>query len=132
MYHPKQRQLDTRLKKMFDTIDHDLEEEYGGTYALHPARPQRGQTANPAADGLFNIGVSFSPGYGSTYGRGYVVEVHIATLENVPLAARQHIEDRAASLIRNYLPRFFPDRELRLERENHAFKIIGDFSLGHT
>ncbi|MFW5801622.1 MAG: hypothetical protein ACOCVC_06290 [Spirochaeta sp.] len=132
MYHPEQRKIDEAMKRMFDDIDHELEERYKGRFLLHPSRPRRGTTANPAADGLFNIGASFSPGYGSELGRGYVLDVHLATLENISPEERRQIEDDAVRLIRQKLPHYFPDRDLRLERDGSLFKIIGDFTLGST
>jgi hypothetical protein len=37
---------------------------------------------------------------------------------------------RAADLIREKLPRYFPGRNLEVVRDGKRFKIIGDFSLG--
>ena len=70
MWHPKTAEFDSRLKELFDEVDHYIEDRYGHTYSLHPMRPLRGETANPEADGLFNIGALFTPGYGSELGRG--------------------------------------------------------------
>ena len=130
MYHPKQRVIDAAIKRMFDEIDHILEERYRGRFPLHPARPQHGTTANPAADGLFNIGASFSPGYGSSYGRGYVIDVHLATLANVPDQLHHQIEREVVTLIRQKLPEYLPDRELTVHQDGNLFKIVGDFTLG--
>lgn len=130
MYHHKQRDLDKRLKQLFDDVDREMEDRYGDRYQLHPSRPEEGETANPAADGLFNIGASFSPGYGTELGRGYVLDVDIATLEDVPDDVEQQIVEEAVDLIRQRLPEYFPDRSLRLERDGSLLKIVGDFTLG--
>ena len=84
MYHPKTLEWDGRLKDVFDRIDRALEDRYHGRWKLRRNRPMRGETANPEADGLFNIGVFFTPGYGSRLGRGYLVEIVIATDESIP------------------------------------------------
>ncbi|GAB6090964.1 hypothetical protein [Spirochaeta dissipatitropha] len=130
MFHPKSRQFDRQMKEMFDIIDHELEDLYGHDYPLHPSRPARGKTANPAADGLFNVGVSFSAGYGSSRGRGYVLNVHMSTLAHIPKEKREEIELKTVSLIEQHLPEFFPERELRVERDGPVFKITGDLTLG--
>ena len=68
MRHPRLVEFETRLKQLFDAIDDLLEEKYGRTYHLHPSRPARGLTGNKAHDGLFNVGATFTPGYGSHHG----------------------------------------------------------------
>jgi hypothetical protein len=73
MWHPKMTEFDERMKKLFDEVDACIENLYGGRYSLHPMRPERGETSNPEADGLFNIGAVFTPGYGSEHGRGYLI-----------------------------------------------------------
>lgn len=111
---------------MFDRVDDYLEEEYGRRYPLHPARPARGKTSSKAHDGLFNIGASFSAGYGSKRGPGYVVQVRMVTLTRVPQYIRDQIEEEAVERLRQELPREFPDRELRVERDGPVYKIYGD------
>ncbi len=130
MFHPKTNAFDKRMKELFDEIDDELEEEFGDRYPLHPNRPKRGATANKSADGLFNIGVQFTPGYGSEQGRGYVVDFRIATLAKVCSHERELFLDRVVELIKLNLPEFFPDRHLEIVRDGSVFKIIGDFSLG--
>jgi hypothetical protein len=117
------------LKKVFDEIDDVIEERFGSLYNLHPARPKRGSTANREQDGLFDIGASFSAGFGSAYGRGYVVDVGMVTLDRVPDAIKDHIQDQVVALLREKLPVFFSDRELEVEKDGNVFKIIGDLSL---
>jgi hypothetical protein len=125
-------EFDERLKKMFDEVDNYIEDAYGSLYSLHPVRPARGETANPQADGLFNIGADFTPGYGSEHGRGYLVDVTMATLEDVNENTRREICNKAAEKIRELLPLRFPERRLSLRRDGNHFKILGDFSLGNV
>jgi len=119
-----------KLRGVFADIDRKLESEYGDRYRLHPARPARGATARPAHDGLFNVGAAFSAGYGSKYGPGYVVEVRMLTLQEVPDDVRREIEDKVAASLRARLPRAFPGRELHVKRDGNAYKIYGDLALG--
>jgi hypothetical protein len=130
MWHPKTIEFDERLKKLFDEVDAYIEDTYGGKYPLHPMRPARGQTANPQADGLFNIGADFTPGYGSHLGRGYLIEVTLSTLEKVDEAVRGEIYRAAVDKVRELLPIHFPERELSVRQDGNHFKIQGDFTLG--
>jgi hypothetical protein len=130
--HPKTVKWERKLKQVFRRIDHRLEAEYGDRYPLHPARPRKGATANPAHDGLFNIGASFSGGFGSEHGAGYVVNVHMVTLERVDADVREEIEQRVAEELTAELPKAFPDRHLKVSRDGHTFKIHGDLSLGEA
>ena len=118
------------LKRLFDEIDHELEDRWGADYPLHPSRLSRGRSSNSEHDGLFNVGASFSAGYGSEYGKGYVIEVRMVTLTDVERRVVEEIREYAARRVRELLPRFFPDRTLEVVREDDLFKIIGDLSLG--
>jgi hypothetical protein len=130
MWHPKTVEFDNQMKKLFDEVDNYIENIYGSLYSLHPARPPKGRTSNPEADGLFNIGASFTPGFGSDRGRGYVVDMSISTLEKVDEKARNEIYEAAAVKIRELLPVYFPGRGLTVQRDRNNYKIRGDFSLG--
>ena len=132
LYHPKMAEFDERLKKMFDEVDHYIEDLYGHKYNLHPARPGRGETSNPEADGLFNIGANFTPGYGSEHGRGYLIDVAMSTLEKVADGIRREIYEATAQKVKELLPLHFPERELIVRRDRNHFKIQGDFSLGNV
>lgn len=123
-------QFERTLKALFDSVDDYLEEKYGARYPLHPSRAKRGGTANKAHDGLFNVGATFTAGYGSRYGRGYVVQVDMVTLAEVPRDVRELIAEEAADLVNEKLPYYFPGRELRVVRDGNVFKIYGDLSLG--
>lgn len=118
------------MKELFDRVDRDLEERYAGRWRLRRNRPARGATSNPEADGLFNVGVFFTPGFGSRLGRGYLVEVVIATDETVPPAERAEVENRVRDLVAAFLPDAFPGRDLSIERDGTMLKIHGDLGLG--
>ena len=120
---------EAKLKRLFDEIDDEIEQRFGSLYDLHPARPARGTTSNKEQDGLFDIGASFSAGFGSELGRGYVVDVDMVTLDRVPDEVSEHIELEVAELIKEKLPLFFPDRELEVRKDGKVFKIYGDLSL---
>jgi hypothetical protein len=124
-------EFDDRLKRLFDEVDRCIEDRYGDRYALHPVRPARGETANPEADGLFNIGANFTPGFGSELGRGYLIDVAMSTLEKVDDDVRREIYETAVEKVRELLPLYFPERELTVRREKNHFKIQGDFRLGN-
>lgn len=130
MRHPKAEAWERRLREVFDSIDAELEAQYGGRYPLHPARPRHGTTAHPGHSGLFTIGASFTAGYGSEHGAGYVVDVDMATLSEVPDEVEEQIHDRVVERLREELPRLFPGRNLQVSRDGRRFKIHGDLSLG--
>jgi hypothetical protein len=130
MYHPKMIEFDARMKKMFDEVDDYIEDAYGDKYLLHPVRPARGDTANKEADGLFNIGADFTLGFGSEHGRGYLINVSMATLEKVDEAVRREIYEAAAEKVKELIQIHFPERELTVRRDGNHFKIQGDFSMG--
>jgi len=129
--HPKLVEWDNKFKAIFDEIDDYLEDKYEGLYTLHPNRAERGLTSNKSSDGLFNVGVSFSAGYGSKHGRGYVVEISLATLEKVKQEVRQQVEEDVVAQIKERLPRYFPQRHLQVDKDGRALKIHGDLSLGN-
>ncbi len=129
IYSRKILQFDSTLKKIFDMIDDFLENNYGNNYHLHPNRPVRGSTANKASDGLFNVGASFSAGYGSVYGRGYVVDVDLATLDHVPEKVQIDIENEVADLLSEIIPQYFPGQDIRISRDGGVLKIYGELIL---
>ena len=132
MKHPHLVEFESRLKTLFDTIDDHLEEKYGERYELRPHRPERGRTANKEHDGLFNVGAAFTPGYGSRFGRGYVVQGEMLTLEHVPEDVREDIEQEVADLVNEKLPYYFPRRDLVVDRDRNVYKIHGDLRLGYS
>jgi len=122
--------FDGRLKKLFDEVDAYIEELYGDRYPLNPVRPKRGTTANPEADGLFNIGANFTPGFTSELGRGYLINVSISTMEKVDENVRREIYEAATEKVKELLLVYFPERELTVRHDGNFFKIQGDFNLG--
>ncbi len=132
MYHPKTVEWDERLKAMLDEVDHALEDRYGGHWRLRRNRPARGETANPEADGLFYVGAVFTPGFGSRLGRGYLIDLSLATDEELPDGKREEIEAYALALLRKLLPERFPERSLQVERDGRLYKIHGELGLGQA
>ena len=125
----KLEEWEERLYTLLREIDGALEDKYGKLYPLHPARPQRGETANPQYDGLFRITASYSAGYGSKLGPGYIFRVELVTFEMVPDMVRQTIEAEAIQMAEDGLKRIFPERELSIARDGNVIKIYGDLSL---
>lgn len=128
--HPSLDIWEKKLKQVLDTIDEYLEDRYGKDYDLHPARPPRGRTSNKAHDGLFDIVAAFSLGAGSTYGKGYVVDVDMATLDHVPAEIQRDIEKIVLKRLRETLPKSFPGTNLKVDKDGNVIKIHGDLSLG--
>jgi hypothetical protein len=122
-------QWEKKLKTVFDAIDADLEAEYGSEYNLHPSRPEQGSTSNPETDGLFNVGAAFSAGFGSKYGPGYVVEIRMSTLTQVPSTVREEIQQKVLQQLKEELPKTFPGKELNASEENDVIRIHGDLNL---
>lgn len=131
MRHHALAEFEDKLQELFDEVDDYLEEKYGGEYPLHPARPKRGKTSSKSQDGLFNVGASFSAGYHSEHGRGYVIDVDMVTLADVSSNREEEIREDAVAKVRELLRWYFPNRELGVRRERNRFKIIGDLSLGN-
>lgn len=129
MRHPKIIEWENKLKEVFDEIDDYLEDTYGNRYTLHPARAERDTTSNKASDGLFNVGASFTPGYGSELGRGYAVEIDMVTLEHVPKKVERQIEQDVINKLRLKLPNYFPGKNLEVNKDGRAIKIYGELTL---
>lgn len=125
----KLEEWEGRLYTLLREIDGVLEDKYGKLYPLHPARPERGETANPQYDGLFRITASYSAGYGSKLGPGYIFRVEVVTFETVPDEERLKFETEAMQMAEEGLKRVFPERELSVARDGNVIKIYGDLSL---
>lgn len=130
MLSPQSREWDRLLKKIFDEVDDYLEDTYGGLFPLHPNRMKRGKTSNKEMDGLINIGASFSAGYGSEFGRGYVIDIHLSTLVEVDNETMNSIETNAIKMIKKLIPVYFPNRKLEIKKDGSVYKLCGDLSLG--
>ncbi|AEJ20075.1 hypothetical protein [Gracilinema caldarium] len=128
--HAKLRAFENQLKALFNEVDHQLEDRWGNLYSVHPNRPRRGETADPEMDGLFEVAPDFTPGIGSEMGRGYIINLRVATLDRLDSGQYEALMQEAADMVKRLLPRYFPERDLRVVRDGKRFKIIGDFSLG--
>lgn len=132
MNHPSTVLWEQRLRSIFEGIDEYLEDHYGSRLPLHPNRPPRGTTSSGEMDGLFNVGASFSAGFGSPTGRGYVVQIEMRTLAEVPEDLKDAVEQDVLNLLQRELALRFPDRDLKVEWDGRVWKIIGDLSLGNV
>lgn len=129
MRHQKAIEWEQRLKTVFDEIDVILEEAYSDRFELHPARPPHGETSNREMDGLFNIGASFSAGFGSKFGPGYVVDIRLSTLERIPGELKKELRERVQTMLQERLHTAFPGKELYVDKEHAHLRIHGDLSL---
>jgi hypothetical protein len=130
--HPKLNAFTAALEALFREVDEILEDDWGGSFSLHPNLPARGATGNPEMDGLFEIAPDFTPGIGSELGRGYLISFRAATLEKVSPEQFEFLMEQASAMVKKNLPRFFPGRRLEVVRDGKRFKIVGDFSLGEA
>jgi hypothetical protein len=130
MRHSAAEKWEERLDRAMRQVDHVLEGKYGGLYSLHPSRPARGTTAHPSQDGLFSILAVFTLGLGSEIGKGYIVDIKMRTLEEIPSHVRKEIEHTTTILLKKYLPDVFPDAKLEIGKDGPVIKIHGDLSLG--
>ncbi len=128
--HPSLEEFEQKLTRILAEIDDLLENRYGHLYPLHPSRPKRGETASKAHDGLFNLSTSFTLGLGSKLGKGYVFDLHFATLEKVEPAVLRETEKLVLEQLNQKLDRYFPNRKLDASRDGKLIKIHGDLSLG--
>ena len=129
MKNPVLVKWEARLRKIFDEIDHHLEQEYEGKFILKPNRQPAGEGVTPDTDGLFGMSVAFSPGFRSKLGPGYVFRVNIATLCKVPECFRKEIEEKVINMLSERLPDKFPGRDLKVSRDGELLKIHGDLDL---
>ena len=129
MRHRKAKAWEKKLKSVFDEIDAVLENDYGGMFPRHPARAPEGGTSNPEMDGLFNVGASFSAGFGSRFGPGYVVDIQLSTLEHIPMKLKSALRDHVQALLIKKLPVAFPGKNLHVDKELRHLRIHGDLSL---
>ena len=130
--HPKQEALEEKMSLLCQSLDNHLEDLYGSHYKIHPNRMKRGKGSNPSFDGLFSTSLAFTLGYGSKYGRGYVVNVDIRTLEKVSPYDMVKIRAEAFSYISRNLKTFIPGHEFEIVQDGEVMKVVGDFSLGEV
>lgn len=129
MKNPLLEKWETKLHNLFDDIDNHLEDKYGELYPLAPSRKPRGEGINPENDGLFDLSVTFSAGFTSKLGPGYIFRVKMATLSRVPKELTNKIEDEVVSILKMRLPETFPDKDLKVARDGNVFKIYGNLDL---
>lgn len=129
MRHQKAEEWEAKLNGLLRRVDHALEGAYGDLFDTHPARPKNGSTANPQQDGLFRVTASFSPGFGTELGKGYVLQLDLVTLEDVPEDRIEAIQRTAVRLIQEGLDDVLPGRNLAVKRDGNVWKIVGDLSL---
>ena len=129
MRHIKAKEWEKRLKGVFDQIDAELEAAYGDRFDRHPARAAHGSTSNREMDGLFNVGASYSAGFGSRFGPGYVVDIRLSTLQRIPKELKLELRDKVQALLCERLPAAFPGKQLHVEKERRHLRIHGDLSL---
>jgi len=129
MRHPSVEAWEENLNRLLRQVDNRLEDEFGTLFPLHPARPRRGQTANPQQDGLFRVTAGFTAGFGSRHGKGYEIRIDAATLQAIPTDLRARIETRAVGLIRDGLASAFPNRKLDVVRDGASLKLVGDLTF---
>ncbi len=84
-------------------VDFVLENEFGNSYDIHPNRPFRGKAANGLLDGLFSVTTTFTSGYGSRFGRGYLIIIEILTLNFVDDEFWDKINKRGIEIFREGL-----------------------------
>ncbi len=130
--HPKQIELEGIMRLMCDELDHRLEDRFGDSYPRHPNRPERGKAASVAYDGLFSTGTQFTLGYGSNHGRGYIVSVEMRTLSKVRDEDKKAVEEAKVEIINELIPKYFPDRKIKMKKDGNVYKLVGDFSLGSS
>ena len=118
-----------QLRQALDQVDARLEDKYGGSFKLHPNRPQQGQTANVKYDGLFSVEAKFSMGFVHHRAPGYVIEMRTATAEPVTEKVKRQMLDDVGDFLTQALEEFFPGREMHLERDGSHFYLSGDLQL---
>lgn len=120
---------EARLRAAFDRADAFLEQKYAGRFTLKPNRPPHEAGSTRDADGVFDLTVGFTAGFGSKYGEGYVFRVRLATFDHVPPATRTNIETEAIETLTKEIAAEFPGRDLRIVVDGEQYKVIGDLSL---
>ncbi|WKC87795.1 hypothetical protein [Borreliella japonica] len=106
-------------------VDFVLEEEFGNSYDIHPNRPFRGKTANGLLDGLFSVTTTFTLGYGSKFGRGYLIIIEILTLSFVNDEFWDKINKKGIEIFREGLRNKFPSKDLDIVLDGNVYKIVG-------
>lgn len=129
MQHAKIIKWEHKLKRVFDEIDAELEQHYADRFKRQPNRLEEGTTSNPEMDGLFNVGASYSAGFDSKFGPGYVVDIRLSTLQRIPPVLTQELREKVQAMLIEKLPTAFPGKTLHVDTEQEHLRIHGDLSL---
>ena len=129
MRNPLVEFWEEKLNGLLRQVITKLEEEHGAVVPRHPARPAHGETPNPQNDGLFRITATFTPGFGSQWGKGYVLDIEPVTLDAFPREVWTVVEAKACRMIQDGLESVLPGRRLELKRDGTVWKITGDLVL---
>jgi hypothetical protein len=129
MRNPLVEAWEDKLNLLLRQVIPKLEEEFGAVVPRHPARPAHGETPNPQNDGLFRITATFTLGFGSQWGKGYVLDIEPVTLDAFPPDICAIVEFQACRMIQEGLESTLPGRGLELKRDGTVWKITGDLSL---
>jgi len=129
-FHPKTDAWDMKVYELVCRVDEELEKTFGKQIHLRINRPAAGTTASPQMDGAFNLGLVFTAGFGSEYGRGYSLDLEIAASEYLGQAERRQYELTAKSMLEAALRDEFPGRNLHFVEDCGRWKLLGNFNLG--
>ena len=69
--------------------------------------------ARHETNGLFDISANYTLGIGSEYGKGYIVDIQLVTLEKVETEVRDRIEQDVLTVLNKELPVIFPGQKLK-------------------
>lgn len=118
-----------KLKVILDEIDAALEAKFAALFHRKPARPAPCNTSNPQHDGLFEVQATYTAGFGSQYGEGYIMEIRWVTFDEVPEDIRLAGDAIAEEILNRRLPEQFPGKNLKVVHDVSGMKITGDLSL---
>lgn len=129
MRNPLVEKWEESLNNLLKETDLLLEQRFGDALPRHPARLPAGKTGNPQQDGLFRVTATFTAGFGSRSGRGYLVEIDVVSLAPIPEELKRQVDTTAVDHIREGLGKAFPGKSLEILRDGAVWKIVGDLSL---
>lgn len=126
---PRQEKLEESFVLFEKAIDNYLEDTFSDEITIHPMRMKRGKGANPIHDGVFSTTIIFSMGFGTKYGRGYIINISISTLDNVSSHLKERIEEATFDFASKHAEEYLPGRNVECVRDAGLIKLIGNFSL---
>ncbi|MCR5732214.1 MAG: hypothetical protein K6G51_04685 [Sphaerochaetaceae bacterium] len=126
---PRQEKLEESFVSFEKVIDNHLEDMFSEEINIHPSRMKRGVGANPIHDGIFSVTIIFSMGYGTKYGRGYIINLSISTLDNISYELKQRIEEETFDFVSRHVNEYIPNRNIECVRDAGLIKLIGNFTL---